>query len=364
MPAPMPSTARPSSPQETKPVIHCPYCEGTDIIKKGRRGKKYETVQLYYCHHCRKKFTPLANKHRTYPLKVIIEALNAYNRFNTLEASAKAISGKYGLHISAQNVSNWLKDFKDNLFFSKMRAAIARTTNKRDIFIQSRMFHGQIYHFKFHQAKLDYILKRHTGLNRFQALKTFLERVPTECPHRVFLENDKRSSSQKNTFALDEVKIISLDSAASHMARFALQATPNNKLRHETLQEFMLVNDAVTVAVEIPVTLSGRDIRHFENTAGFKIPLPLKPEEVITGHIDFIQLRNDSIYILDYKPNAKKDKPLAQLTIYALAMARLTGLRLYDFTCAWFDDKDYYEFFPLRVVNKKADHRQIVKSGQ
>ena len=71
--------ASPSQPQETKPVTHCPYCEGSSIIKKGARVKKYETVQLYYCRHCRKKFTPLANKHHTYPLKVIIEIEQSIN---------------------------------------------------------------------------------------------------------------------------------------------------------------------------------------------------------------------------------------------------------------------------------------------
>ena len=343
--------------QETKPVTHCPYCEGSAIIKKGVRVKKYEIAQLYYCRHCRKKFTPLANKHHTYPLKVIIEALNAYNRFNTQEAAAKAIARKYSLPVSAQNVANWLNDFKDVLFFSKMRAAIAATTNKRDIFIESRMFHRQIYFFKFHRAKLQHILKRHKSLERFRPLDAFLERVPDECPHRLFRENDKRSSSHKNTFILDEVKIVWRDNAAIRMARFALQATPNNKLRHETLQEFMLLNDAATVAVEIPITLSGCDLQCFQGKPGFQVPLDLKPEEIITGHIDFVQLRNDRVFILDYKPGAKKDKPIAQLTIYALALARLTGLRLYDFACAWFDDKDYYEFYPLQVVHKRAPDR-------
>jgi hypothetical protein len=299
----------------------------------------------------------LPQKIHTYPLTVIIEALNAYNRFNTLEATAKGLARKYGLPVSAQNVANWLKNFKDVLFFLKMRAAIAATTNKRDIFVQSRMFHGQIYHFKFHRAKLRHILKRHTGLNRFQALMTFLQRVPDECPHSLFRDNDKRSSSQKNTFVFDELKIIRRDNAASRMARFALQATPNNKLRHETLQEFMLVNDAVTVAVEIPITLSGLDLLRFRDDLGFQVPLSLKREEIITGHIDFIQLRNDRVFILDYKPGANKDKPVAQLTIYALAFACLTGLRLYDFLCAWSDDKDYYEFYPLQVVHKRGKRR-------
>jgi ATP-dependent exoDNAse (exonuclease V) beta subunit len=45
----------------------------------------------------------------------------------------------------------------------------------------------------------------------------------------------------------------------------------------------------------------------------------------ITGHIDFLQVRNGAVHILDYKPDARTNKPIAQLTVYALALARLTG---------------------------------------
>ena len=38
----------------------------------------------------------------------------------------------------------------------------------------------------------------------------------------------------------------------------------------------------------------------------------------ITGHIDFLQIRNGAIHILDYKPDATTGKPFAQLTLYAL----------------------------------------------
>ncbi len=37
---------------------------------------------------------------------------------------------------------------------------------------------------------------------------------------------------------------------------------------------------------------------------------------------------------------------------YALALSSRTNLRLYHFTCAWFDDQDYFEFYPLHVVHK------------
>ena len=50
---------------------------------------------------------------------------------------------------------------------------------------------------------------------------------------------------------------------------------------------------------------------------------------------------------------AKKQKPIEQLTIYALALASKTKLALKDFKCAWFDENNCFEFFPLHVVYKK-----------
>lgn len=109
----------------------------------------------------------------------------------------------------------------------------------------------------------------------------------------------------------------------------------------------MLINDSVTVAVEIPVYLSGQDIAYFRNRR-FSINFD---SSIITGHIDLLQIRNGYLHILDYKPNAKKEKHAhVQLTIYALALSRRTKLPLKNFKCAWFDEHDYFEFFPLKGV--------------
>jgi hypothetical protein len=67
------------------------------------------------------------------------------------------------------------------------------------------------------------------------------------------------------------------------------------------------------------------------------------------------------VHILDYKPNASKEKPIEQLTWYALALSRLTGLRLFEFKCAWFDDKDFYEFYPLHIVKKLQQKKRARK---
>jgi ATP-dependent exoDNAse (exonuclease V) beta subunit len=128
----------------------------------------------------------------------------------------------------------------------------------------------------------------------------------------------------------------------------------NNKLRHETLQNFMLANDSVTIAVEIPIWLNETDISALERQHCIELaPRDGDKPRVITGHIDFLQVRNGAVHILDYKPDARTNKPIAQLAIYALALTRLVpGLKLFDIKCAWFNEHEYCEFFPRKLLTR------------
>ena len=81
--------------------------------------------------------------------------------------------------------------------------------------------------------------------------------------------------------------------------------------------------------------------------SGYLITLLLMAEREQTGHIDLLQVRNGAIHILDYKPDARTNKPIAQLAIYALALTRpIPGLKLFDIKCAWFNEQEDSEFFP------------------
>ena len=51
----------------------CLYCSGTKIIRKGKRRKKFETVQLWYCKDCDTVFAPRELKGKTYPIPVILD---------------------------------------------------------------------------------------------------------------------------------------------------------------------------------------------------------------------------------------------------------------------------------------------------
>jgi ATP-dependent exoDNAse (exonuclease V) beta subunit len=141
-------------------------------------------------------------------------------------------------------------------------------------------------------------------------------------------------------------------SIATRTAALIVPTVGDNLLRHETLQRFMLANDSVTVAVEIPIWLLPADIDALEVEHGISLVPEDHPGRSLTGHIDFIQVRNGAVHILDYKPDARTNKPIAQLTLYALALTRLAGLRLFDIKCAWFNEEQYCEFFPRVLLGQ------------
>jgi ATP-dependent exoDNAse (exonuclease V) beta subunit len=72
----------------------------------------------------------------------------------------------------------------------------------------------------------------------------------------------------------------------------------------------------------------------------------------IAGHIDIIQISQGYVYILDYKPDAareKDDRVASQLYLYALGLSFRAAIPLSRIRCAWFDDKEYFEFEPIKA---------------
>ena len=79
--------------------------------------------------------------------------------------------------------------------------------------------------------------------------------------------------------------------AATDTAALIIPAVGNNKLRHEALQRFMLANDSTTLAVEVPIWISPEAIRELEREYGVAL-MPEGAAGALTGHIDFLQVRN------------------------------------------------------------------------
>lgn len=332
----------------------CLYCSGPRIVRKGKRRKKLQTVQLWYCKDCDKVFTPHAIRGRTYPIQVILDGLNYYAMGHSLEDSATLLQEHYGVTMTPTTLSSWIKEYRPLCPYARLRQAGKERYSPYRIIQSTRLHHQQVYHYRIHRVKLDSLLttpSENPSGETVPPLADYLVSMVKGCPHRLF-QQEERGSSLKSGFDLDGVAIRERRNMATRIAQFAAQGAMRNRERHDTVQKFMLANDSVTVATEVPVYLLPEDIRHLKSRLGFLIPFA--DDAIITGHIDVLQIRNGSVHILDYKPNAIRERPIGQLTFYAIALSRRTGLRLYDFTCAWFDQDHYFEFYPLHVVWKKG----------
>lgn len=216
-----------------------------------------------------------------------------------------------------------------------------------------KLYHRQIYKFEYHRPKLA-LLRQNREHRRFAPVADFLERVPFDCPHDLFRESERASQKAAGFLDTSRLLIVEKENAATRMAGLVIPTVGDNRLRHEALQRFMLANDSTTLAVEVPIWLTPADIAALEAVHGVTLVPPGSGAASITGHIDFLQVRNGAVHILDYKPGGRADKPIAQLMIYALALTRLAGLRLFDIKCAWFDQEEYCEFFPRPLLARRS----------
>jgi transposase-like protein len=340
-------------PHTSKAPESCPYCGGRNLTRRGTRKKKLEIVQLWRCSSCKRVFTPgpAALRNQTYPLRTILTALTDYNLGYSVEMTAARLQKKTGRHLSSSTITSWLREYRQHCTYRRLRADALKRFPPEQTIRSIQLYHRQVYGYAYHRPKLDFartgrLDDRRTGDTRFAALADFLEALPITCPHDVFRRDDdpKARASQATPDWADVSRVIvnSKRKAATETAALIIPSVGNNKLRHETLQRFMLINDSVTVAIEVPIWLTEDDIASLEHEHNIELAAL-----GVTGHIDFLQVRNGVVHILDYKPDARTNKPIAQLAIYALALTRrVPGLRLFDIKCAWFNEDEYCEFFP------------------
>ena len=392
----------------------CLYCESKDFVKRGVRKNKHQEVQLYICRNltCGRTFTSRSIKGKQFPWPVVLDAISYHNLGYTFPQCTQIIEAKFfrpAVEVAKTNIKSgtdskrskgnalkkqvisaapkpetialWYEEYKPLCRFERLRPYAMKilsswrqkSKERFDMVETTTLAHRQLYRFRYHRPKLLLTLEEYKNRN-FGRLMEYLDVVSTETPHQYFSDG-ARMSEIKSKFDKTDMIVKGKTNFANKFAKFILQGVPKNKDRHEVLQRFMIANDSVTVATEVPVYIHKEDVAHLESVLKFKVltadveassedavptghihlkghkrPVPFP--HLLTGHIDIVQVRNGVVHILDYKPNADKEKPIEQLTWYALSLSRLTGLRLFEFKCAWFDEHGYYEFYPLHAVKK------------
>jgi ATP-dependent exoDNAse (exonuclease V) beta subunit len=229
-------------------------------------------------------------------------------------------------------IYTWLERYKKICTFVSLRRKY--TLDPQTIIKSKKLYHTQIYNLKYHDLKLNLAAKK------FPELRRYIKEVFDGRHHELFRKESPRCSCLK--IDIKPRKSPKYNNALK-LTEYALALAKTNKERHERVQDFMLLNDSATIAVELPIYLHPNELTKRQQSA-YGIDL----SDTLTGHIDILQVRFNQIHMLDYKPDAKKSdrKAVEQVFLYALALTKRTNIPLEKFTCAYFDEQNYYQFNP------------------
>ncbi len=353
---------------QAKPDL-CPFCDSRRIIKRGLRKNSLRQLQIYLCKDCGKYFSSLAGlKGVKYPPRVIARALCLYNLGHCQEEVARRIASEHRITVPRRTISDWLSGYRSITAFHRLRPAAVLQFG-HSMLKERTLEHRQVYQYKVHLAKLA-LTAGSVAHDVAAKVKTYLLSVFEDFPDSLFQDDgivsletqntpDPKPSklpvgirSSKSRFEVLPLTRSEKQNLAIDLAALGLLLARKNRDRHGSIQDFMLANDSCTIACEVPVYLTAEELGYYKSK-GFFVTLPESPKP-ITGHIDVVQARNGFIHLLDYKPKARQIDPINQLVVYALAFASRTRLPVKVFKCAWFDEKDYFDFFPLQAIKSNT----------
>jgi len=251
---------------------------------------------------------------------VILYAMEQYNKGYPVKKVKTLTGRKYSYSPPVQTIYSWLKKYENTLTFIKLRKKFTIDPDKL-VTIQ-QLKHQQIYPFTVHNLKLNFYSKQ------FPQLRRYIRWIERSLPTKMFLSGPRASSIEIDYITQLKQK----DNLAPELTRLALSIQQKRQSAHEAIEQFFLINDSTTVCSELPVFINPKEMDSID------INSPL------TGHIDLIQIRYNTLYILDYKPNLKHPEQYSsQLQLYKKALHKRTTIPEESIIPAVFNEYAYYE---------------------
>lgn len=226
---------------------------------------------------CGRTFTIKDIKGKKFPLKIVLETISYYNLGFTFEQSCKLVESKLGASPDPQTASAWYEEYKPLCRYERLRPYAVKYCDAKDTVEVVTMAHRQLYRFRYHRAK-TYLMLEEFRNRSLKPLKEYLDSVSTETPHQYF-EEGARMSEIKSKFDKADMIVKSKNNFANHLIEHM-----------ENVLKFKISEDGL-------VELKGKK-------------RPTMMPKLLTGHIDFVQIRNGCVHLLDYKPGAAKEQPI------------------------------------------------------
>ncbi len=171
MPGRIPRSAR--VPHTEKRPERCPHCGSAAISRKGTRRKKIEIVQLWRCASCKRVFTPTPAplRNKTYPLRIVLDAITLYNLGYTMQAMADKIQSRQGYRAGRSTIAAWLAEHRSLTTYTRLRVEGRRLFPPTQAIRSIKLYHRQIYKYAYHRPKLA-MLRESREHRRFASVGT------------------------------------------------------------------------------------------------------------------------------------------------------------------------------------------------
>ncbi|MBD3338011.1 MAG: hypothetical protein GF353_02810 [Candidatus Lokiarchaeota archaeon] len=231
---------------------------------------------------------------------------------------------------------------------------------KRDFYHQ-RIKYSFNWNLKNHKIKLNQLLANYKD---FKRLGSYLKKIyEGTVPNDLFNRNDItrvssfRVKGLKNGFIRSfskklirsgKIECLDSDSKLSSLTQKVFETFKKNSISrkpgHDPVLKNILIKDKDSIAIEIPVWMKLNN-------------LP------ITGHIDLIQIVNNTIRIIDYKPEGNFLHSLPQVASYGLLIKKL--LKPKNLICASFNIKETWIYEPeilLKDIDKYLKEQGVTQN--
>lgn len=198
-----------------------------------------------------------------------------------------------------------------------------------------------------HKAKMRQL---YSNREEFKKLGIFLKRIyQGAIPDNLFnmksiarasqfritgLKNSYVKSLSKKLIRKEKIKLYNEDYKLSKFAQNVFLNYQKNQIKkipgHEPILKNILIKDKDSIAIEVPIW--------YKNNV-----------KNLTGHIDLIQIDNNRIKVIDYKPEGKFFYSLPQVATYGLLIKKL--IKTEELTCISFNKNKAWEYKPELLLS-------------
>ncbi|MHA1283740.1 MAG: hypothetical protein ACTSQP_14675 [Promethearchaeota archaeon] len=204
-------------------------------------------------------------------------------------------------------------------------------------------YHQRIkYSFHFHHERLKYLSSKK---KEFKKLEYYLYEIyKGNIPNYIFNSKEIQRISQfkikgiKSSFLRsftkklvreNKIKIYDSNFILSQYVNCVFENFKKNnfsfKPGHAPILKNILIKDNSSIAIEIPIWTKINN-------------------SYLTGHIDLLQIKQNNIFIIDYKPEGNFLSSLPQVATYGLIIKKI--LNLNNINCISFNRKEAWEYPP------------------